>query len=183
MTQIRFASARDVFDSFAVPPCDAKLAPTDQPPLDFLRTLVAKGKMDDAVAFCGYLLPRREAVWWACRSVRNLLGDAAKANNDGLKLAEAWVQDPNAQNRKAAEDFGKTADRDSAMTWLARAAAWSGGAVAVGKGPAIAPPPEMTAHAARVAILLSAYPLAPAERRAKLGACIEDGAKLAETGL
>jgi|ERR1035437_4925965 hypothetical protein len=183
MSKIRFATARDVFSSFTLAPNTIRAQPTDELPLDFLRGLVAKGKLEDALTFCGYLLPRREAVWWACRSVRALLGDAANRNAEGLNLAEAWVREPDPQHRIAAEEFSKTADRDSPMTWLASAAAWSGGVISMGSSPAIVPPPELTAHAARVAILLSARQLAPAERRSRLSACIDDGARLAETGL
>ncbi len=183
MSQIRFATARDVFDSFTLAPSSITVAPTDEAPLDFLRGLASKGRLDDAIAFCGYLLPRREAVWWACRSVRALNADAGKSNADGLNLAEAWVRDPSSQNRKAAEDFAKTADKDHALTWLALAAAWSGGAISMGGAQPIAPPPELTPHAGRVAILLSARDLTAEDRRAKLTACVEDGARLAETGL
>ena len=183
MSQIRFATARDVFNSFTLAPSSINAEPTDELPIDFLRGLVAKGKLEDALTFCGYLLPRREAVWWGCRSVRALLGEAARTNADGLNLAEAWVRQPDPERRMAAETFSKTADPDRPMTWLASAAAWSGGVVSIGTSPAIAPPPELTSHAARVAILLSARHLTPAERRSGLSACIDDGARLAETGL
>lgn len=183
MSQIRFATARDVFDSFTLAPSSIRAEPTDELPLDFLRGLVAKGKLEDAIAFCGYLLPRREVVWWACRSVRSLLGEAARSNSEGLNIAEAWVREPDAQHRKSADDFGKTADRDQPMSWLALAAAWSGGTISMGTALAVAPPPELTPHAARVAILLSARHLAPEERRTRLAGCVEDGARLAETGL
>ena len=183
MSQIRFATARDVIDSFTLAPSTITEPPTDAQPLDFLRDLVSKGKLEQALTFCGYLLPRREAVWWACRSVRALTAGTRNGNSDGLKLAEAWVSDPSAEHRKAAEDFANIADKNDPMTWLASAAAWSGGVISMGRGPAIAPPPERTPHAAQVAILLSARVLSPDERRTKLIACIEDGAKLAETGL
>jgi hypothetical protein len=183
MSQIRFATARDVFDSFVVAPRTISVPPTDELPLDFLRGLVAKGKLEDALAFCGYLLPRREAVWWGCRSARMLLGDAVKNDAQGLTIAETWVGDPNVEHRRAADEFGKTADKDQPLTWLALAAAWSGGTLSMEGAPAIAPPPELSGHAVRVAILLSARHLAPAERNTKLAACVDDAARLAETGL
>ncbi len=183
MSQLRFATARDVFDAFTLAPSSIGAKPTDEPPLDFLRGLVSKGKLDDAIAFCGYLLPRREAVWWGCRSVRTLLPDADKTKSSGLSVAETWVRDPSADNRKAAEQVSDDADRNDPLTWLALAAAWSGGAISIGGMPPFAPPPELTAHAARVAILLGARMLTPTERAARLRACVDDGANLAETGL
>jgi len=184
MPEVRFATARDLFDSFTLARSSIKAAPTEEPPLAFLRDLLAKEKIDDALFFCAYLLPRREAVWWGCRSVRALKGNELDANARGLVLAEAWVREPDAERRRAAADFGQSGSPDDPMIWLARAAAWSGGAVIMGETTAaFAPPPELTPHAACVAILLSAAPLSPADRRAKLIACIEDGIRLAASGL
>jgi hypothetical protein len=183
MPEVRFATARDLFDSFTLARSSITVSPTEDPPLTFLRDLIAADRIDDALTFCAYLLPRREAVWWACRSVRALKGADLNANAQGLRLAEAWVREPDSEHRRAAEDFGKSANQDDPMTWLASAAAWSGGVITVGSAPAFAPPPELTPHAACVAILLSAGVLPPAERRAKLIGCVDDGVKLAETGL
>ena len=183
MSQLRFATAQDLFDSFTLARSNIKASPTEDPPLTFLRDLIANEKVDDALFFCAYLLPRREAVWWASRSVRALKGAELDGKAQGLVLAEAWVREPDAERRRAAEEFGKSANVDDPMTWLAQAAAWSGGAVSMGQASAFAPPPELTPHAACVAILLCAGRLSPADRRARLIACIEDGAKLAETGL
>jgi hypothetical protein len=182
-----------LFETFPMARTLISSEPTDEFPLDHLRSLAAKGKLDDAVTFCAYLLPRREAVWWACRSVRALLGSAPTRNAGCLQAAEAWVQEPDSQHRQAAEDSGSRADRDSPLTWLALAAAWSGGVVSIGGSPRIAPPPELTAHAVRVAILLTARQAnppestapqnTPPERNPRLRACIEDGISLAESGL
>ena len=42
------------------------------------RYVLATGKIEDAVTFCSFLLPRREAVWWACRSARAPSGHIAE---------------------------------------------------------------------------------------------------------
>ena len=181
MPEIRFATAQALFETFPQAPYAISAAPTDAPPLKFLQGLVAAGKLKDAVAFCSYLLPRREAVWWACRSVRALGGE--KDTTECLRAAEAWVQEPNPQHRMAAEEAAARADHNVASTWLALAAAWSGGVMKMGGMQPIAPPPELTAHAARVAILLGARHIEAAKQTPRLRACIEDGAMLAETGL
>ena len=183
MSQLRFATTRDVFEAFTLAPSSIQTKPTDEPPLDFLRALVKRGKLDDAIAFCGYLLPRRDAVWWGCRSIRALLPDSDKSKSSGLSIAENWVRDPSSENRKTAEEFSNDADQEDPLTWLALAAAWSGGAISVGNSTPFAPPPELTPHAARVAILLAARTLTPDERAARLRTCVNEGASLAETGL
>ena len=73
MGELRFATARALFDSFTMANSRISVPPTDEPALDFLRGLVSQDKLDDAVSFCAYLLGRRECVWWGCRSVRRLL--------------------------------------------------------------------------------------------------------------
>jgi hypothetical protein len=173
-----------LFDSFPMASTTIKEPPTDDPSLEFLRDLVAQDKMDDAVFFCAYLLGRREAVWWACQSVRRLFGMVPDTDMPALKAAEAWVHDPSPERKRMAEEIAAKSNPDSATTWLANAAVWSGGAITMGRAAPIAPPPEMTPHAAAVAIQLAAGPLRePGERSGKLKICIEDGARLAQTGL
>ena len=50
------------------------------------------------------------------------------------------------------EDAGSRGDPNSPTTWVANAAAWSGGAYSVANMIPIAPPPQLTAHAATVAV-------------------------------
>src|SRR5229473_3186356 len=75
MSRVRFATARALYETFPEVSEQIKVAPTDQFPIDFLKDLVSKDKLDEAVAFCAYLLPRREAVWWACTCARASLGE------------------------------------------------------------------------------------------------------------
>ena len=98
MTRVRFATAIDLFETFPEVSKTIGVPPTDKPPLDFLRGLSAQGRLEDAVTFCAYLLPRREAVWWSCASVRALSGNAAnkaaawspKLGCSSLKPTAGW---------------------------------------------------------------------------------------------
>jgi hypothetical protein len=185
MPNVRFETAQALFETFPEARKRISVEPSEEHSLDFLRGLAAKGKLEDAIAFCAYVLPRREAVWWACRSVKAFLDElvAAKFDNGPLRVAEAWVADPTEQHRLAAQEAGARGDRDSPTTWVARAAAWSGGSYAVGGMTPIAPPQQLTAHAATVAILLCSRRVAMSKSGTLLKACIADGVKLAETGL
>ena len=49
MSRVRFATARDLFEDFPMAGTLISSEPTDEFPLDYLRNLVAKGKIDDAV--------------------------------------------------------------------------------------------------------------------------------------
>jgi hypothetical protein len=182
MSRVRFATARALYETFPEVAEQIKIAPTDQFPIDFLKDLVSKGKLDEAVAFCAYLLPRREAVWWACTCARASLGEIPQDRSACLLAAEAWVYDPNDARRKAALEVGTASDSNDPLTWLALAAGWSGGLLAMFPSLPVPVPTYMTARAARIAVLLSVAKLRK-DRPSRLQACIADGMKLAETGL
>jgi hypothetical protein len=182
MSRVRFATAQALFDAFPEVLQKIGVAPTDQPPLEFARALSSDGKLSDAVAFCAYLLPRREAVWWACASAKALAADVARDGAAGLLAAEAWVYQPDDHHRQAALEIGTNGDNNNPATWLALAAGWSGGFQVLGTQQ-VPTQPYMTARAVRIAILLSAIKVGGAERLARLRSCVAEGVKLAETGL
>lgn len=127
MSIIRFNTAQDVFTAFPTARHDIKAYPADQGTLDFLDELVVKGQLREAAAYCAYLLPRREAVWWACQCIRHADAAPTPEETAALEAAEAWVEDPTEGTRQTAMSAGMTGDRNNAATWAALAAAWSGG--------------------------------------------------------
>ena len=182
MSRVRFATARALYETFPEVSEQIKVAPTDQFPIEFLKDLVSKEKLHEAVAFCAYLLPRREAVWWACSCARASLGEIPQDRSACLLAAEAWVYDPNDTRRKAALEIGTASDSNDPLTWLALAAGWSGGLLAMFPNLPVPVPTYMTARAARIAVLLSVAKLRK-DRPSRLQACIADGIRLAEDGL
>jgi hypothetical protein len=180
---VRFATTRALFETF--PDLRKKIGaePTDQCPIAFLRRLVSQGKLDAAVAFCAFLLPRREAVWWACGCVRALLDDIWLDEAQGLLAAEAWVHDPNDECRRTALAIGSDGTSGNPVTWLALAAGWSGGLLSAHPKAPRPMPPYLTAYAVRIAVLISAYRLNQDQRVPLLHGCIADAIKLAEEGL
>jgi hypothetical protein len=183
MSRVRFATARALYETFPEVSEKIGIVATDQSPIEFLRDLTSKGKLDQAVAFCAYLLPRREAVWWACNCARTALGEIPRDQGACLLAAEAWVYDPDDEHRKAAQEIGTRSDSNDPLTWLALAAGWSGGLLAAFPTLPVPVPTYMTARAANIAVLLSAAKTGKDRRSAHLQACIADGMRLAETGL
>jgi hypothetical protein len=183
MTRVRFATAVALFEAF--PELSKKIgaAPNDQFPIDYLKGLVSQDKVEDAVTFCAFLLPRREAVWWACGCARELLGDISQARAGGLLAAEAWVYEPDDGRRQAALEIGTKGDSNDPITWLALGAGWAGGFLVANAKRQVPMPQYMTARAARIAVLLSASTVKTGQRPARLQACIADGMKLAQTEL
>ncbi len=185
--RIRFTTAAQVFEAFPAARADIEATPTQDAPLAFLRSLAASATPEDAIAFCAYVLPRREAVWWACQCVRGLIPARSEAEEAGLAAAEAWVREPEEERRVQALRLGMGADRGLPTTWLALAAAWSGGSMTPPEdGVAVPAPPHLTAQAARAAVLIALARIGARERAASLATCLDGGLKLAggrpETG-
>ena len=182
MSRVRFTTARSVFETFPELASKSTVAATDDPPIVFLKNLSVGGRFEDAVGFCAHLLPRREAVWWGCGSVRAVLGDVTPYGVAGLMAAEAWVHEPTDKNRQAALQIGTRGDNSDPLTWLALGAGWSGGMLSTVPNAPVPVPPYLTARAVRIAILLGAGRLKPAERAERMQTCIAEGIKLAEPG-
>ncbi|MDR3374782.1 MAG: hypothetical protein P4L98_13730 [Ancalomicrobiaceae bacterium] len=179
MDRIRFASVRDVYDSFRTAADDIGLPPTDEAPLDFLKRLIAEKQPLAAMSFCAYLLPRRECVWWATQAIRHFEGnDLDPRDADGLNAAEAWVREPSEARRKTALRFLKDARGIRAGNFCARAAAWSGGSLTLDDqgGPA---EPHLTASFARQALLKSIISKPAALQRDLMAQAASAGARFA----
>jgi hypothetical protein len=193
MPRLRFETARDLLEAFPAAQDELLIEPTDAPSLDFLRTLASDGAMEKAVGFCAYLLPRREAVWWACQSVKLLNPPQEAEEQQALQAAEDWVREPEEERRLGALAIGRQGNYRVAATWLALAAGWAGGSMPPGalagfEGPNPAAlgeewlpiPPDQTAKAVRTSILIAAWRLEPKDRVALLQTCVDEGARLAE---
>jgi hypothetical protein len=182
MSRVRFTTARSVFETFPELARKSTVNPTDEPAIVFLRNLSAAQKFEDAVAFCAHLLPRREAVWWGCGSVRSFLRDIPQSRSAALIAAETWVQHPTDQNRLQALKLGTGGDNSDCLTWLAFGAGWAGGMLSTVPNPPVPMPQYLTARAIRIAVLLAAQHIAASERPGRMSACIAEGIKLAERG-
>jgi hypothetical protein len=180
-SRIRFTVARQIFDTFRSAGRVISLAPSDEEPLAFARKLAQSRRPIEAVAFCAYLLPRREAVWWACQCVRAIEGQSLK-NDAALAAAEAWVRDPEEATQRAALLASDSTGRVAATSLLARAAGWSGGNISRKDGRSVAAQPNMTAKAVYAAIGLAIARAGAVRQAAWTAACIEAGIRFAEGG-
>jgi hypothetical protein len=179
MSGVRFITARDLFDAFSPARGDISTPPDDTSSLEFLQHLIDAGELQDAVGFLAYLLPRREAVWWACLSVRSF-ADQGLAEDAALRAAEAWVKTPEEERRQVAMDIGMQADRSRPTTWCALAAAWSGGSLTSPEQAPVPCPPYLTAQAARAAVLIGATDLPTSQRPGRLVSSLRVGIRLTE---
>lgn len=79
-------------------------APASALPEAVLEELDGKGAMVDVLRLMAILLPPRERVWWACMAARDFIGPAPDNDTPSLAASEAWVYQPNDENRDKARD-------------------------------------------------------------------------------
>jgi hypothetical protein len=167
-----------VFDAFPSAADDVRAEPSGEAPVAFANALAAGPTPEDALSFCAYLLPRREAVWWSCQSVRAFIPALTGRDMQVLQIAEAWVREPEDRNRRAAMSAGIEGDRNVATTWVALAAGWSGGTMVVGES-AVPVPPHLTARAVRIAVLTALARVPAKDRASQIRACLDGAIRLA----
>lgn len=170
MSRLRFNTAREVFDAFPSAREVVKTPPTLEHPLAFLERLSRSAAAGEAIGFCAFVLPRREAVWWALQAVRAMQPPGTPPDA-GLASAEAWVREPSDKARFAALAAAQTGDREQAGTWVAWAAGYSGGSMVASH--AVPCPPDLTAKMARIAVLTALTRLPAQQRDAALRNCVE----------
>ncbi len=147
-------------------------------PEGFLDRLLEAGLLADAVSFLAHALPKREAVWWACLSVRTPgAGAATDGDRKLLEIAEAWVESPDEETRVAALEAAEQSGYETAASWAAAAAAWSGGSLAPAGLEAVPPGETLTAKAVTAAVMLAAAagePLEVEPRQREFLACARE---------
>jgi hypothetical protein len=138
--------------------------------------LIAHQLHDDAVRFLAHLLPKREAVWWACLCAREGCGaDLPPSAEKALLAAERWVAEPIEENRRAAMAAAETATLGTPAGCAALAAFLSGGSLGPPNVQAIPPGEGLTARAVAGAILLAAVVREPDKAPQKFQGFLERG--------
>jgi hypothetical protein len=179
MSQVRFATVQDLFQAYPMARHDVGRADADKPSLDFLQEAADARKWHPAVSFCAYLLPRRVAIAWGCRSLRRMFDHFDANDSRSLNFAESWVRQPDEQARNKALAVGNANDPEQPATWLALAAGWSGGSVVPAEFAPVEAKPEQAARAVRAALLIGLCRLQRDSRDRIMTACLEDGIQLA----
>jgi hypothetical protein len=172
MRRVRFATVKDLFLSFPTAAVETGEDASDEDPVAFVRRSLADSRIDAALTCCAYLLPRREAVWWACCAIRDL-ADLRSSERECVALARQWASRPDETLRRKALDRGLETSPKLSGAWVALAAGWSGGSIAPVGAAAMPPSPAATAQAVRVALLSAGPRLARDRRVAVMAAWVE----------
>lgn len=176
--RLRFNTAQDLFDAFPTLAKEMSTPPSDQPALDFVRSLERGGTPEEAITFMAFLLSRREAVWWGHQCLSAIGATLDEADWRFLDLAENWVREPEEEQRVAALE---AASQEVILTpggWIALAAAWSGGSMVAGTDLVVPPPADLTAQGVYTGILAGLAGVERAERAATLATFVDMGVQL-----
>jgi hypothetical protein len=179
MNQVRFNRVQDLFETFPTAEGDVGHADVSMQSLEFLNALTGKLDWEPAISFCAYLLPRRVAVAWACRSIRRMVERFDAGDERAISFAEAWVAEPEETRRRKALALGNLSDPRAPTTWLALAAGWAGGSVVPAELGHVVADPEQTARAVRVALFIALSGMAKDVKDRVMTVCLEDGIQLA----
>lgn len=178
MALLRFPTVRALYDAFPTAPGDVGIPASGEPCVTFLGSLIAREAWTPAIAFCAYLLPRREAVWWGCQSLRSMQPQLTQAELAALDVAEAWVHEPDETFRRAALDLHARGDAGLPAIWMALAAGWSGGSIVPPEYPGVRTPPEQTARAVRSGLLMAMCRIPAEDVGRAVTPCIENAIAL-----
>jgi hypothetical protein len=158
------------------------LASSGEPPRTIIDRLAAEGHFPDAIKLLALAMPRRDAVWWACRCCRqSLADDEPSAAVLALEAAERWTTDPTEEHRRAAHAASEAAGLEAPAGCAALGAFFSGGSIAPPHVPDVPPAPHLTAHVASGSVMLCAVRTEPEKASEKyraflaLGIAVADG--------
>jgi uncharacterized protein DUF6931 len=150
---------------------------------DALAALEAGGFQLEAAKLYAHVLPKRQAVWWACMCVRHTApSNLAEADRAALEAAEAWVRRQTDEVRRSAMDKAQRAGFATPEAWAAVAAFWSGDSMSPPDQPKVPPAPHLTGAAVGGAIAMAGVRGNPARLAARLVAFLGSAREIAAGG-
>ena len=127
-----------------------------QDPRAFVEVLLQKGMLLDAIHFLAQALPKRAAVWWAQECVQLGCGDQlSELDSIALEATRNWVKEPEEGNRRIAHAAAEAVDFETAASWAAMGAFWSGGSMAPPESPEIPPADHQCGSAVGGSVILA----------------------------
>jgi len=155
-TKVSAKTAAEVCGLFRLSKNAQKLLRADLAPQQFVEMLFQGGLYVDAFDFLAHALPKRDAIWWACVSVRHALGPALPPKDfAALKAAVEWVLEPDEPKRRAAQAAAAAGGFATPAACAALAVFGSGGSLVPPNLSEVPPEPSMTAQAVSRAITLA----------------------------
>ncbi len=174
-------TAADICRGYKVEPADRDLLRDGMTPREFLNALSGAGQVAGAIQFLAQLLPKREAVRWACNCVRGVLDPAqAPAEARALQAAQSWVDQPSQDGCFKAWEAAEAAGVETSAGLAAAAAFFSGKTMSPPDLPPTQPPESLTGECVGNALLMAAMATEPSKTEPTLLGFLKEGTALAE---
>jgi hypothetical protein len=178
--ELRFKTARDLFMACPAVARDMVALPTEQPSIEFCRTLLAGRVPEEAITFCAYLLPERAAVWWAHECLSHLTVLLDHRDQELLALVRNWVSEPDSAYHRAEVSQAAAMPPTTPAAWIALAAGRHGNGSAIEASAVSAFQSLPAAHAVSAGVLAGLARVALEDRFSVLSAFVEMGIQMAE---
>jgi len=135
----------------------SKLLLGNKPSLsDYIQSLLANSALKDVINVIAHALPAREAVYWACLCVRDVIDQESNSDDlKAIKAAEQWVYQPNDNDRYLNHELAENLEYSTAAAWVSNAVFWSGGSITPKKEAKVEPPDGVFGKAISGAINLA----------------------------
>jgi hypothetical protein len=175
-------AASRICECFAISDAARKLLLNNLPSLGFLEVLIEHRKNHDAVRFLAHLLPKREAVWWACQCARQIAGATPpEAIEAAVKAGETWIGEMTEDARRAAFPAANHAGLGTAAGSAAMAAFLSGGSLTPADSSPVPPGEYMTAQLAAGSVITAAVADDPKKMQENFYTFLRQGVELYKT--
>ncbi len=152
----------------------------DLKPGAYVARLAAAQLYPDALAFQAHRLSNEAVVWWGCLCAWEVCRpQPSEKEEEALRAAVRWLQEPNEDTRRAAEKAGQAAGLGTPSGAVALAAFWSTGSMAPAGLPEVAPPPYLPARTVTAALRLAAVLREPERQAERLRLFLQIGEEVA----
>ncbi|HKW98171.1 MAG TPA: hypothetical protein VJN43_10585 [Bryobacteraceae bacterium] len=146
----------------------------------YVDRLLEQKLFPDAVRFLACLLPKRQAVFWACQCAKRFYGgNPPPEKAAALAAAQKWIADPNDENRRAAMPAAQAAGLDNPAGCAALGAFFSGGSLGPPNVQPVPPGEFLTAKAVTGAVVLSIVSKEPEKAPEKFRAALAEALEIA----
>jgi hypothetical protein len=161
-----------------------KVATPEMLTVDLINALVEEKFLSEAIRYLAIALHRREAIWWACVTHRNLSLKIDDTNEQkAWELVEEWVYNPTEENRQKTYSIAESLDFATPGSYGAMGVFWSGGSMAPPEAGLIVPPsPNLTGTAVGASILMTCAKGEPQKVTNRLKTALEIGLDVAYGG-
>lgn len=152
---IRWTQARQIVA--LIDPAAANAVSDTLAPADYLATLKAEKRQEEAVTYLALALPRFDGVAWAADMLAAVPAKVGSPEAAAMAAVRAWIDRPDDQRRRAAWAAGEAAPDWSPERLLTHAVFLSGGSIAPPDVPAVQPAADLSGRMVAAAIVTAAH--------------------------